>query len=157
MDYASLPTPPSCVADFCLIPIGTPTASVSNEVAAVQRLMKASGLSYSMHSAGTTVEGPWDAVMHLIGQAHTLVHKNGVMRVQTDIRAGTRTDKTQHFAEKVSKVESILASDSKATATPATEDKLTAVKDNGKEDAPKQQAPMSPSTNKATWASMFRK
>jgi hypothetical protein len=35
--------------------IGTPTASVSNEVAAVQRLMRASGLSYSMHSAGTTV------------------------------------------------------------------------------------------------------
>jgi hypothetical protein len=35
--------------------IGTPTASVSNEVAAVQRLMKASGLEYSMHSAGTTV------------------------------------------------------------------------------------------------------
>lgn len=35
--------------------IGTPTASVSNEVAAVQRLMKASGLTYSMHSAGTTV------------------------------------------------------------------------------------------------------
>ena len=94
MDYKSLPTPPSCVADFCLIPvsnsvstgdtcpsnnvksfyalpsyikrtitwtkadnkeIGTPTASVSNEVAAVQRLMKSSGLSYTMHSAGTTV------------------------------------------------------------------------------------------------------
>jgi hypothetical protein len=78
IDYANLPTPPACVADFCLIPvslleqrrfseshytwplltrsqIGTPTASVSNEVAAVQRLMKASGLSYSMHSAGTTV------------------------------------------------------------------------------------------------------
>lgn len=28
---------------------------MSSEVAAVQRLMKASGLSYSMHSAGTTV------------------------------------------------------------------------------------------------------
>jgi hypothetical protein len=35
-------------------------------------------------------EGPWDAVMHLIGQAHTLVHQNGIMRVQTDIRIGTR-------------------------------------------------------------------
>jgi hypothetical protein len=35
--------------------MGTATASVSNEVAAVQRLMKASGLSYTMHSAGTTV------------------------------------------------------------------------------------------------------
>ncbi|KAL5322220.1 hypothetical protein ACEPPN_010192 [Leptodophora sp. 'Broadleaf-Isolate-01'] len=133
IDYANLPTPPACVADFCLIPkepalfeaqlnlamesklilyeIGTPTASVSNEVAAVQRLMKASGLSYSMHSAGTTVEGTWDEVMRLIGQAHTLVHQNGVLRVQTDIRAGTRTDKKQHFSEKVSKVESILAGD----------------------------------------------
>ncbi|PVH73827.1 cell wall biogenesis protein-like protein Ecm15 [Cadophora sp. DSE1049] len=118
IDYANLPTPPAAVADFCLIPIGTPTASVSNEVAAVQRLMKASGLSYSMHSAGTTVEGSWDEVMRLIGQAHTLVHQNGVLRVQTDIRAGTRltycrTDKKQHFSEKVSKVESILAGDKK--------------------------------------------
>lgn len=113
IDYANLPTPPACIADFCLIPIGTSTASVSNEVAAVQRLMKASGLSYSMHSAGTTVEGSWDEVMKLIGQAHTLVHQNGVLRVQTDIRVGTRTDKTQHFSEKVSKVESILAADPK--------------------------------------------
>ncbi|CZS97181.1 related to ECM15 protein, involved in cell wall biogenesis and architecture [Rhynchosporium agropyri] len=56
IDYANLATPVACIADFCLIPIGTPTASVSNEVAAVQRLMKASGLSYTMHSAGTTVE-----------------------------------------------------------------------------------------------------
>lgn len=55
IDYKNLPTPPVAVADFCLIPIGTPTASVSNEVAAVQRLMKESGLDYHMHSAGTTV------------------------------------------------------------------------------------------------------
>ncbi|KAH6669019.1 cell wall biogenesis protein-like protein Ecm15 [Halenospora varia] len=111
MDYKNLTTPPVCVADFCLIPIGTPSPSVSNEVAAVQRLMKASGMSYSMHSAGTTVEGPWDDVMRLIGQAHTLVHQNGVLRIQSDIRVGTRTDKKQHFSEKVTKVESILASD----------------------------------------------
>ncbi|CAD6444906.1 39f59672-1e8d-42d3-8cb3-b1dffb363836 [Sclerotinia trifoliorum] len=110
-DYANIPTPPKTIADFCLIPIGTTTASVSKEVAAVQRLMKASGLSYSMHSAGTTVEGSWDEVMRVIGQAHTLVHQNGVVRVQTDIRAGTRTDKKQTFEEKVSKVETLLAGD----------------------------------------------
>ena len=52
---SKLKTPASCVADFCLIPIGTPTASVSNEVADVQRLMQTCGLDYSMHSAGTTV------------------------------------------------------------------------------------------------------
>jgi len=54
-DLTSLQTPPSCIADFCLIPLGTPTASVSKEVSEVQRLLKRSGLSYSMHSAGTTV------------------------------------------------------------------------------------------------------
>lgn len=48
-------TPMHCTADFCLIPIGTHSASVSKEVAGVQRLMKESGLSYQMHSAGTTV------------------------------------------------------------------------------------------------------
>jgi hypothetical protein len=41
------------LTDFCLIPIGTPTASVSHEIAAVQRLLKKSGVNYSMHSAGT--------------------------------------------------------------------------------------------------------
>ena len=51
----NIPTPPSCIVDFCLIPLGTPTASVSKEVAEVQRLLKKSGLDYSMHSAGTTV------------------------------------------------------------------------------------------------------
>ena len=35
--------------------IGTTTASVSEEVAEVQRLMQKCNLSYSMHSAGTTV------------------------------------------------------------------------------------------------------
>lgn len=54
-DPTALKTPPSCTADFCLIPIGTPTASVSKEVAEVQRLLKKSGLNYSMHSAGTTL------------------------------------------------------------------------------------------------------
>lgn len=91
--------------------IGTPTASVSKEVAQVQRLLKVSGLSYSMHSAGTTVEGPWDDVMRLMGQAHTLLHNNGVVRIQTDIRVGTRTDKKQSFQDKVDKVNSILAAD----------------------------------------------
>jgi hypothetical protein len=55
MTSQSIKTPPKCTADFCLIPIGTPTASVSAQIADVQRLMKTSGLSYSMHSAGTTV------------------------------------------------------------------------------------------------------
>ncbi|GAB7356681.1 hypothetical protein MBLNU459_g7394t1 [Dothideomycetes sp. NU459] len=108
---AELPTPPACVADFCIIPLGTPTASVSKEVAEVQRLMKKSGLSYSMHSAGTTVEGSWDEVMRVIGQAHSLLHQNGVVRIQSDIRVGSRTDKKQTFEDKVAAVNALLAKD----------------------------------------------
>lgn len=40
--------------DF-LSQVGTASVSVAAEVAEVQRLLKASGLKYTMHSAGTTV------------------------------------------------------------------------------------------------------
>jgi uncharacterized protein YqgV (UPF0045/DUF77 family) len=141
-DLTSLPTPAACIADFCLIPIGTPTASVSKEVASVQRLLQQSGLTYSMHSAGTTVgmrtlytaaqdgiffphvdsvnegganayftEGSWEQVMRVIGQCHSMVHGNGVVRIQSDIRVGSRTDKKQGMRDKVAAVERLLEED----------------------------------------------
>ncbi|RMY39337.1 hypothetical protein D0865_12853 [Hortaea werneckii] len=106
-----LPTPSSCTADFCLVPIGTPTASVSKEVAEVQRLLKKSGVKYSMHSAGTTIEGTWEECMRIIGQCHTMLHSNGVVRIQSDIRVGSRIDKKQSFDDKVSAVNKLLAED----------------------------------------------
>lgn len=67
-----LPTPAKCTADFCLIPvrpvhsyqlinsdpalqIGTASPSVSAQIADVQRLIEASGIKYTLHSAGTTL------------------------------------------------------------------------------------------------------
>ncbi|KAH8782726.1 YkoF-like protein [Diaporthe sp. PMI_573] len=109
MDYSSVPTPERCYADFCLVPVGTGELSVAKEVAEVQKLLKASGLTYTMHSAGTTVEGSWDEVMRVIGQAHSVVHKVGPQRIQTSMRVGTRTDKKQTAADKVKRVEDLLA------------------------------------------------
>lgn len=57
----------------------------------MQKLLKASGLTYTMHSAGTTVEGSWDEVMRVIGQAHSVVHQVGPQRIQTSMRVGTRS------------------------------------------------------------------
>lgn len=54
-DLTALPTPEHVTADFCLVPIGTGSASVSEEVADVQRLVQKSGLKFTMHSAGTTL------------------------------------------------------------------------------------------------------
>lgn len=109
MDYKNVETPERCYADFCLIPVGTGSVSVAEEVAEVQKLLKASGLVYTMHSAGTTVEGSWDEVMRVIGQAHGVVHARGVVRVQSSMRVGTRTDKKQTAADKVKRVEDLLS------------------------------------------------
>ncbi|KAL2818493.1 YkoF-like protein [Aspergillus cavernicola] len=105
---ASIPTPSHCIADFCLIPIGTSSPSVSAQIADVQRLIEKSGLQYVMHSAGTTLEGHWDKVHQVIGQAHTILHQQGIVRIQTDIRVGSRTDKVQSFEDKVNKVNQLL-------------------------------------------------
>ncbi|KAF6820680.1 hypothetical protein CMUS01_11511 [Colletotrichum musicola] len=111
-DYSQIATPKAAYADFCLIPVGTGSVSVAAEVAEVQRLLAASGLKYTMHSAGTTVEGSWDDVFRVIGQAHSLVHARGVVRIQSSMRVGTRTDKAQTAEDKVKRVEGILAQSS---------------------------------------------
>jgi hypothetical protein len=49
------------------------------------------------------------------------------MRIQTDVRIETRTDKEEHFAEKVSKVESILASKKDTTHAARDQRKKQAV------------------------------
>ncbi|KAM0507440.1 hypothetical protein ACHAP8_001070 [Fusarium lateritium] len=100
MDYQSLATPESCYVDFCLLPLGTGTVSVAEDIAEVQKVLKASGLKYTLHSAGTTVEGSWDEVMAAVGKAHAAVHKRGVVRIQSSMRVGSRTDKKQTAEEK---------------------------------------------------------
>jgi uncharacterized protein YqgV (UPF0045/DUF77 family) len=40
-----------------------------------------------------------------------MLHQNGVVRIQSDIRVGSRTDKKQGFQDKVDKVESLLKGD----------------------------------------------
>lgn len=88
--------------------LGTGSPSVSTEVAEIQKLVRSSGLNYTLHSAGTTIgesmsplavsrgfadrvaEGPWNEVMGLVGKAHTLIHQTGAARIQTDMRVGTR-------------------------------------------------------------------
>jgi uncharacterized protein (TIGR00106 family) len=113
MDYSSIPTPAACYVDFCLIPVGTGSVSVAAEIAEVQRVLQASGLKYTMHSAGTTVEGSWDDVMAVVGRAHAVVHQRGVVRVQSSMRVGTRTDKSQTAEDKVKRVADLLADGSK--------------------------------------------
>jgi len=88
--------------------MGVGSASVSPYIAKVQQLLKESGLKYSMHANGTTVEGSWEEVTGVIGQAHGMLHEQGVVRVHTDLRIGSRTDKKETAESKVESVRKIL-------------------------------------------------
>lgn len=40
-----------------------------------------------------------------------MLHRNGIVRIQSDIRIGTRTDKKQGFQDKVDAVTKLLEND----------------------------------------------
>ncbi|CCE61522.1 hypothetical protein TPHA_0A04490 [Tetrapisispora phaffii CBS 4417] len=90
-----------CLADVCMVPIGTGSASISDFVALIEKKIRESTLKSTLHSAGTTIEGPWDDVMKLIGELHEYAHENGIIRIQTDMRVGTRVDKQQFAQDKI--------------------------------------------------------
>jgi uncharacterized protein (TIGR00106 family) len=56
-------------------------------------------------------DGSWDDVMRVIGQCHAMLHANGHVRIHSDIRVGSRTDKKQGFKDKVDAVEKLLSAD----------------------------------------------
>ena len=43
-----------------------------------------------------------------------MLHANGIVRIQSDIRVGSRTDKQQGFEDKVKAVEKLLEGDEKS-------------------------------------------
>lgn len=61
-----------------------------------------------MSEGGTSIDGSWDDVMRIIGQAHSLLHGSGVVRIHTNIRVGSRTDKKQTPQDKITAVQNLL-------------------------------------------------
>jgi len=82
--------------------------SVSKYIAQVQRVLDKTGLTFEMHSYGTTVQGPWSQVCQAIQSSHKAVHAMGCNRVATDVRIGTRIDKAASMEEKVKSVRDLL-------------------------------------------------
>jgi uncharacterized protein (TIGR00106 family) len=93
--------------DLCVVPIGV-GVSVSEYIAACQRVLKEAGLKYEMHMYGTNIEGEWDDVMAAVKKCHEKVHEMGAPRISTSIRLGTRIDKEQTMEDKIKSVEQKL-------------------------------------------------
>ena len=64
------------LADLCVVPIGV-GVSVSEYIAACERVLKEAGLKTEMHMYGTNIEGEWDDVMAAVKKCHRGCTRNG--------------------------------------------------------------------------------
>ena len=95
------------IVDLCVVPLGV-GVSVSNYVAACERVLKEAGLEIRLHAFGTNIEGVWADVFAAVKCCHEVVHAMGAPRITTSIRLGTRTDRNQGMDDKVRSVETKL-------------------------------------------------
>jgi len=95
------------IADLCVVPLGV-GVSVSEYVAACEKVLKEAGLNTKLHAYGTNIEGEWDSVFAAIKKCHEVVHQMGAPRITTTLKFGTRTDRSQTMEDKVKSVEKKL-------------------------------------------------
>jgi len=95
------------MADLCVIPLGV-GLSLSEYVAACERIVKGAGLNAQLHAYGTNIEGEWDDVFAAVKRCHEVIHAMGCPRISTVLKIGTRTDRHQTMADKIKSVESKL-------------------------------------------------
>lgn len=91
------------VADFCLVPIGV-GVSVSEYIAACERVLREYDVQTALHAYGTNIEGEWETVFAAIRHCHEVVHEMGAPRITSTLRFGTRIDRDQTMEEKVESV-----------------------------------------------------
>jgi uncharacterized protein (TIGR00106 family) len=92
------------VADLSVVPLGV-GVSLSEHVAACERVLAAAGLKPVLHAFGTNIEGEWDEVFAAVKRCHEVVHAMGAPRISSILRFGTRTDREQTTADKIASVE----------------------------------------------------
>lgn len=91
------------VVDFCIIPLGV-GLSLAPYIRKCQEILKKAKLKTNLHAYGTNIEGNWDDVFGAIKKCHEALHKDGVPRISTSIKVGTRTDKPQTIDGKIQSV-----------------------------------------------------
>lgn len=88
------------IAEIQVIPIGV-GVSVRDEVKRAHEILADSGLNVALHAYGTNVEGELEEVFDAVRRVHETLHEEGVVRLSTSIKVGTRTDKEPTLSEKL--------------------------------------------------------
>jgi uncharacterized protein (TIGR00106 family) len=91
------------LADLSVIPLGV-GVSMSDYVAACERVLRQAGLDPKLHAFGTEIEGDWDTVISAVRRCHDVVHEMGAPRISTTVKLSTRVDREQTLADRVKSV-----------------------------------------------------
>ena len=97
------------VVDVTIVPVGTPSASLSEFVAGcVKVLQEAKGVSFQLTPMSTIIEGELGLVLELVRKMHEQPFLGGAVRVVTTVRIDDRRDKKLTMLGKVAAVEARL-------------------------------------------------
>ena len=83
-----------------VIPIGA-GVSVREQVKRAHYLLAEAGLQVQLHGQGTNVEGELADILAAVQHIHETLHAEGVVRIATMVKIGTRTDKEPTLAGKL--------------------------------------------------------
>src|ERR687886_1408414 len=100
-------------ADLTVLALGREGASASEYIAEIQRrLAKQDRVRYRMHAMGTSLEGPVDDILAVVGELHAVPFEQGIPRVYTVLKLDERRDRPdQTLDDKVESVERRLRDD----------------------------------------------
>jgi uncharacterized protein (TIGR00106 family) len=88
------------LAEIQVLPLGV-GVSVRKEVMRAHELIRRGRLVVQLHAYGTNVEGDLSEVLDAIRRVHETLHAEGVVRLVTNVKIGTRTDKDATLAGKL--------------------------------------------------------
>lgn len=92
------------LVEFSIVPVGTGSSSIGDQLAEVLNIVDKSGLPYKANPMGTVIEGSWDAVFSLIKKCHAKIMKSGE-RAITTITIDDRKGKPNRINKKVESIE----------------------------------------------------
>lgn len=92
------------LVEFSIVPVGTGSSSIGDQLAEVLNIVDKSGLPYKANPMGTVIEGSWDNVFGLIKRCHTKIMKSGE-RAITTITIDDRKGKPNRINKKVESIE----------------------------------------------------
>jgi uncharacterized protein (TIGR00106 family) len=90
------------IAEVQIIPIGV-GVSVRKEVMRAHEILESSGLTITLHANGSNMEGELSEVLEAIRSTIQTLHAEGIVRLSTHIKVGTRTDKVPTMEGKLFK------------------------------------------------------